>query len=117
MTNIFDVSNLEDLPPELIKELKLSSEVDNIILALFSEAGGILNLTKLLVGYYRKYKEAKTRAYMMSTCYRLVQKGFLEPTDSKGEYTITTKGRAMVNSGPDGQKTGQENEEEAIDLV
>lgn len=98
MTDIFNIENIDDLPQELIKELKLASDVDTNILSLFIEAGGVLKLTNLLVGYYRKYKEIKTRQYMMTNCYRLVQKGFLEATESKGEYQITKKGRSVVST-------------------
>ena len=93
---IFDTSDLGDLPPELIKELKLSGDVDNVLLNLFYEAGGTLDLSTLLVGYYRKHKEVKTRQYMMTTCYRLVKKGFLSPTKNKGEYQISANGLSVI---------------------
>lgn len=93
--SIFDTSNLNDLPQELIRELRLAGDVDKTILDLFTEAGGKLDLSKLLIGYYRKFKLIKTRQYMMTTCYRLVKKGFLEQTGSKGEYKITDKGRKV----------------------
>ncbi len=94
--SLFDTSNIGDLPPELIKELKLSGSVDSVLLNLFYEGSGILNLSNLLVGYYRKHEEVKTRQYMMTTCYRLVKKGLLEPTKSKGEYKITKKGLIVI---------------------
>jgi hypothetical protein len=94
--SIFDISNLNDLPPELIKELKLAGDVDDVLLNLFYEAGGTLDLSTLLVGYYRKHNEIKTRQYMMTTCYRLVKKGFLSPTKNKGEYKITTNGLSII---------------------
>jgi len=93
---IFDTSDLGDLPPELIKELKLAGNVDDVLLNLFYEAGGILDLSTLLVGFYRKYKEVKTRQYMMTTCYRLVKKGFLSSTENKGEYKITPNGLSVI---------------------
>lgn len=93
---IFSTDDLSDLPPELIKELKLAGDVDSTLLTLFLEAGGTLNLSSLLVGYYRKYNEIKTRQYMMTTCYRLVKKGFLDQTKKKGEYQITEKGQSVV---------------------
>jgi len=85
----FDMTDLKDIPPELIKELNLVSKVHAKLLHLFQEAGGTLNLSTLLVGYYRKHKEVKTRQYMMTSCYRLVKKGLLKPTKNKGEYRIT----------------------------
>ncbi len=94
--NIFNTDNLKDLPPELIKELKFAGDVDLKILELFVEAGGTLDLSGLLVGYYRKHKEVRTRQYMMTTCYRIIKKGFLVPTSNKGEYKITDKGESVV---------------------
>lgn len=105
--SIFSTENLNDIPPELIKELKLSGDVDNTLLKLFMEAGGTLDLSSLLVGFYRKHKQVKTRQYMMTTCYRLVKKGFLSQTENKGEYKITDKGLAVVKSGQDEQKNEQ----------
>ena len=61
-------------------------QLDKKILALFVGQKQ-LNLTQLLVGYYRKYNEIKTRQYMMMTCYRMKKKGILLPTKNKGEYT------------------------------
>ncbi len=98
MDDIFNINDIADLPPELVKELKLASDIDTTLLELFFQAGGKLDLSTLLVGYYRKHMEIRTRQYMMTTCYRLVKKGFLEPTDSKGEYSITEKGRAVINA-------------------
>jgi hypothetical protein len=108
--SIFDTTNLNDLPPELIKELKLAGDVDDTILNLFHEAGGILDLSKLLVGFYRKHNEIKTRQYMMITCYRLVKKGFLFPTKNKGEYRITANGLSVI--GKSDQSTHIEQKEE-----
>lgn len=108
--SIFDISNLNDLPPELIKELKLAGDVDDTLLNLFYEAGGTLDLSTLLVGYYRKHNEVKTRQYMMTTCYRLVKKGFLSPTKNKGEYKITTNGVSVIGKKIDNENVEQNNE-------
>lgn len=109
--SIFDISNLNDLPPELIKELKLAGDVDDTLLNLFYEAGGTLDLSTLLVGYYRKHNEVKTRQYMMTTCYRLVKKGFLSPTKNKGEYQITANGLSVIGKGHEKENIEQEIEE------
>ena len=95
---IFNTDDLSDLPAELIKELKLAGNIDRILLELFNEAGGTLNLSTLLIGYYRKYKEVKTRQYMMTTCYRLVKKGLLDPMKNRGEYRITKKGKNVIGA-------------------
>ncbi len=112
---IFDIDNISDLPPELIKELKLAGDVDNSLLSLFHEAGGTLDLSTLLVGYYRKHKEVKTRQYMMTTCYRLVKKGFLSPTQNKGEYEITSKGLSVIGKSFVEEKDEQENEVQSVE--
>lgn len=93
---IFDTDDLSDLPENLIKELKMVGNFDLTLLELFNEAGGTLNLTTLLVGYYRKHKDVKPRKYMMTMCYRLVKKGLLEPTKKRGEYRIARKGKSAI---------------------
>ena len=110
--SIFDISNLNDLPPELIKELKLAGDVDDVLLNLFYEAGGTLDLSTLLVGYYRKHNEVKTRQYMMTTCYRLVKKGFLTPTKNKGEYEITANGLSVIGKSRKREDIEQNTEEQ-----
>lgn len=110
--SIFDISNLNDLPPELIKELKLAGDVDDILLNLFYEAGGTLDLSTLLVGYYRKHNEVKTRQYMMTTCYRLVKKEFLAPTKNKGEYEITARGLSVIGKKKENENIEQKKEEQ-----
>jgi hypothetical protein len=106
MSDIFDLSNLHDLPPELVGELRLTSDVDSRLLRLFVKAGRPLNLSQLLVGFFRLYEEEKSRSYMMAACYRLVKKGFLEPTKRKGEYVLTDKGKAVVT---EDEQSNQEN--------
>lgn len=98
MNDIFDITDLDDLPTDLISQLKLGSHADAQILKLFLLANRPLNLTQLLVGYYRTYKEEKTRNYMMTFCYRLEKKGFLDKTGKKGEYVINDKGKKLVES-------------------
>ena len=113
--SIFDKNDLSDLPPELIKELKLDGEVDSKLLELFQEAGGTLDLSTLLIGYYRKHKETKTRQYMMTACYRLVKKNFLQPTGNKGEYQITSKGKTVTGNNDFNEQSDIE-KEDVIDV-
>ncbi|HBH27123.1 MAG TPA: hypothetical protein DDX54_06965 [Rhodospirillaceae bacterium] len=94
--SIFNTEDLSDLPPALIKELRLAGNMDTKLLTLFEEGGGTLDLTTLLVAFYRKHKEVRTRQYMMTTCYRLVKKGFLYQAQGKGHYEITEKGRQVI---------------------
>ena len=98
MSSIFDLNDISDIPSDLIQQLNLASDVDTKMLELFKEAEGELNLTQLLVGYYRKYKDKKTRQYMMTTCYRLAGKGFLISGDGKGVYQATEKGLSILSA-------------------
>ena len=84
--------DLRDLPKELIREIKIITSLDEKVLNLFKQAGGVLSLSRLLIGYYRTHKEVKKRQYMMVVCYRMIKKGLLFSTDKKGEYSITKKG-------------------------
>lgn len=81
-------ANIEALPEELVRELNLSSDIENQVLEVFSKGGGTLNVSEVLVGFYKIHEEAKTRRYMISTLYRMRKKGFLRPTGKKGEYTV-----------------------------
>jgi len=106
--DVFDLNNLGDIPKELIGQLKLSSKTDKQILNLFSfRKSGILNLSELLVSYYRVYKEEKTRNYLMTACYRMVKKGFLKNTKHKGEYILTDFAKEYLND-TDGQTKSNE---------
>jgi len=109
--SIFDTDDLSDIPSELIGELRLAGDIDRTLLKLFYEAGGTLDLSSLLVGYYRKHKEIKTRQYMMTTCYRLMKKAFLHQTGGKGEYKITSKGCMVIGKPEIEEKTILKNEE------
>lgn len=85
------LSDLRDLPEELKKELNLDTDPDLKILKVFQEGGGILNLSEVLIGYFRIHGEVKSRRFMMSACHRMVRKGTLRPTGKKGEYDIVNK--------------------------
>lgn len=108
--SIFDTNDLSDIPAELIGELRLAGDIDRTLLELFYEARGTLKLSALLVGYYRKHKEVKTRQYMMTTCYRLVTKRFLEQTGGKGEYKITEKGCMVIGKEKIEENAGQKDD-------
>ena len=96
--NIFDLDDLSDIPLSLIPELKLSGDTDNKVLHLFSLAGGTINLTQLLVGYFRLYGKQEPRPHMNSICYRLIRKGLIEPAIEKGQYSLTALGRKVVKA-------------------
>lgn len=82
------LSGVDDLPEELVKELNLDNSPDIKILQVLKEGGGKLNLSELLIGYYKIHNEIKTRRFMMSACSRMARKGMIESTGKKGEYQI-----------------------------
>jgi len=90
--NIFDLKNLSDIPEVLIPELNLTSAIDDKILALFKQKNNrTLNLSEIVIGYYRLYGEEKSRNYFMVTLYRMYKKGLVEKTSKKGEYRINDR--------------------------
>lgn len=96
--NIFDVNNLDDLPKELIREAVILSAPSISVLQLFIVAGRSLGMTEILIAYYRRYKEIRTRNYMVTTCYRLFRAGLLDSTKGKGEYRISEKGKKIMSA-------------------
>lgn len=91
MTDIFDLTNCSDLPPELKCELYLSAAqtAKMQLLELLQISGKPLNISQFLVGYYRKYGEQKTRSWMVGQLYKLSKAGAIKPTGRKGEYSLT----------------------------
>lgn len=85
--NIFDLSNLSDLPENLASELRLESVIDKKIIALFKEKTP-LNYNEIIVGWFRKYGQVKSRGYFRTSLYRMSKKGLIEPTNKKGEYDL-----------------------------
>ena len=84
--------NAKNLPPDLVRELNLTITVEDKILEVFREGGGVLNVSEVLVGFYQLHTEVKTRRYMTARLYRMKQNGLLRPTGKKGEYAIEEAG-------------------------
>lgn len=80
--------NKNDLPADLVKELKLHNNADDKILDILKAGGGILNVSEVLVGYYKLFNEVKQRTYITAALYRLGKKGLISPTGKKGEYKL-----------------------------
>ena len=78
----------KSLPPELVKELKLSSGIENKVLEVFREGGGTLNVSEILVGFYQMHNEVQTRRYITSVLHRMRSKKFIQATGKKGEYAV-----------------------------
>lgn len=88
MRDKFNPKKQQDLPAELVAELNLLADTDKRLLKVFREGGGTLNISEVLVGYYKIYGVVKKRQYMMPTLYRMMKKGLLKSTANKGEYQI-----------------------------
>lgn len=82
--------NAKELPPELVRELKLSNDVESQILEVFKEGGGILNVGEVLVGFYKLHEKIDTRRHMTTILYRMKSKGLLYATGKKGEYSTSS---------------------------
>ncbi len=80
--------NKNDLPDALVKELRLENNADDKILDILKAGGGTLNVSDVLVGYYKLFNEVKQRTYITSALYRLRQKGLIAHTGKKGEYKL-----------------------------
>lgn len=71
MANLFDLTNLTDLPKELRNGLagKSPSKFESDVRALFEIAGGPLTIDEITVGYYRKYGGTINKKNMMHKLY------------------------------------------------
>lgn len=82
---------VEGLPPELVNELSISDadKLEFIIIAALRDAGGILNLDRILIALFRKTGEVFKRNTTTSKLYRMIQKGLIYPVSGrKGVYSI-----------------------------
>lgn len=79
------------LPEELKKELNLAGNTEAQLLRIFEEGGGTLNVSEILIGYFKLFKEVKKRVFVSSLLYRMRKNGLISPTGKKGEYTTKTE--------------------------
>ena len=87
--NIFDLDDLSDVPSSLAE--KLSNGLFSKVLYLFSlKSGRPLNISQLIVGFYRVYGREKTRMQMTGICYRMYKSGLLKKTKKRGEYVLNS---------------------------
>ncbi len=59
MNNIFDLTNVDDIPEDVKKDISVDVFATRII-ALFELAKRELSIDEITVGYYRKYKNIET---------------------------------------------------------
>ena len=93
--NVFDLSDLSDLPKDLRSELtslKRSSMFEERLLALLDLSDYQLNLNQLQVAYFRKYGEHKKRGAIQQKLYHLKKSELIEMVDgTRGCYIRINK--------------------------
>ena len=70
--NIFDLTDVSDIPAEISTDLTHDVFAQNI-LKLFKEAGRKLTVDEITVGYYRQFKEIKTKRQIMVKLYSMAR--------------------------------------------
>ena len=70
--NIFDLTDVSDIPDEISTELNCDVFAQNI-LTLFNKAGRNLTIDEVTVGYYRQFKEIKTKRQSMVKLYSMAR--------------------------------------------
>lgn len=71
-SNIFDLSDVSDIPEKISSELSCDMFAQNI-LTLFNKAGRNLTIDEITVGYYRLFKEVKTKRQIMLKLYNMAR--------------------------------------------
>ena len=70
--NIFDLTDVSDIPEEISAELSNDVFAQNI-LTLFNKAGRNLTIDEITVGYYRQFKEIKTKRQITVKLYSMAR--------------------------------------------
>ena len=70
--NIFDLTDVSDIPEEISAELSNDVFAQNI-LTLFNKARRNLTIDEVTVGYFRQFKEIKTKRQIMVNLYSMVR--------------------------------------------
>lgn len=70
--NIFDLTDVSDIPDEISAELSNDVFAQNI-LTLFNKAGRNLTIDEITVGYYRQFNEIKTKRQIMVKLYSMAR--------------------------------------------
>ena len=68
--NIFDLTDVSDIPNEISTELNCDVFGQNI-LTLFNKAGRNLTIDEITVGYYRQFNVIKTKKQIMLKLYNM----------------------------------------------
>ena len=70
--NIFDLTDVSDIPDEISTDLTNDVFAQNI-LKLFKKAGRNLSVDEITVGYYRQFKEIKTKRQITVKLYSMAR--------------------------------------------
>ena len=70
--NIFDLTDVSDIPEEISAELSNDVFAQNIF-TLFNKAGRNLTIDEITVGYYRQFNEIKTKRQIMVKLYSMAR--------------------------------------------
>ena len=70
--NIFDLTDVSDIPAKMSTDLRRDVFAQNI-LKLFNKAGRNLTIDEVTVGYYRQFKEIKTKRQIMVKLYSMAR--------------------------------------------
>lgn len=70
--NIFDLTDVSDIPEEISTELSNDVFAQNI-LTLFNKAGRNLSIDEITVGYYRQFDVIKTKRQIMVKLYNMAR--------------------------------------------
>ena len=74
MTDLFDLTNIDDLPEEIQEDINIDMFAKRII-ELFSIAKRDLSIDEITVAYYRKYRtedaDTKSKKQIMSKLYNM----------------------------------------------
>ena len=92
----FNPKNVDDLPIEVVLELQGKKKGHNMLKKveiLFLDGGGTLNIDEVIVGLWRKYRDAKKRKTVTHILHRMKMRGFIQPTENTGEYTLVREVR------------------------
>lgn len=73
LQNIFDLSNVSDIPHEIKEQLGFlnKNNFEEQLVELFTTANMELNLDQIMVGFYRKYGETKERRAIINKLYNM----------------------------------------------
>jgi hypothetical protein len=112
-SDIFQLSDVGDLPAELVEKLKATKRdsLETRLIELYQLAGRELTLDEVLVGFFRKYNEILDRRVLINKLYtmaRAVSPAIESVPERKGVYVIR-RGFAHTPSSPSPESSSPEN--------